>query len=273
LKYIKDLIFEMSLIENNHKKTRNYHIKSVLKALRIIERLAESPTNLKTLEQELSLGKTTVYRFISTLKSFELVRQEPSTGLFGLGYKIVELSKKLEEQFPLLAVGHDYMLELHYLYDESVNLAVLEGTEILYVKFMESSKPLRMGARLGDRLPANCTALGKVLLSAKRNSELLMLYNHGQGLVKMTPNSITDFGEFKRELQKVRASGVAIDQEESIGGIKCVAGPIRDYNGTIIAAMSIAVPTHRAEEGKLEQFTRSLQEITKRFSQDLGYQE
>lgn len=252
---------------------RNYHVRSVVKALRITERLADGPASVKTLAQELSLGTTTAYRLLSTLKSFGFIRQDPNTGLFVLGYKILEFSKKIEEQLPLMRLGRDHMLELHSLYDETVNFAVLEGTRVLYAGFRESTKPLRIGVRLGDRLPAHCTALGKALLSGKSNRELTQLYNHGQGLVKLTPNSITDFGELKRELQKVRASGVAIDQEEATLGINCVACPIRDFNGKIVAAMSISVPVHRVEEGRLKQFAQSLRDIGKRFSQDLGYQE
>jgi len=268
----------MTSIKKNHKNNRTnhkYQIKSVGKTLRIIERLAESPTDLKTLVRELSLGKTTVYRIISTLKSFGFVRQLPSAGLFGLGYKIQELAIRTNKQLPLMRLGPQYMFELKSLYkvNENVNLAVLDGTEVLYIGFQESSQPLRIGARVGDRLPASCTALGKVLLSNKSDEELFRLYEHGQALVRMTPNSITDFEELKKEIRKVRASGVAFDQEEITLGIKCVACPIRDYNGGIVAAMSVAMPVQRAEKEKLEQIAGSLQEITQRFSRDLGHRE
>lgn len=250
-----------------------YHIRSVVKTLRILERLAEGPTKPQILAQELSLGITTTYRIISTLKSFGFVRQEPSDGRVGLGFKFLELSRSLQGQLSLISIGNEYMSELYSLYDETVNLAILEETEVLYVSVRESSKPLRIGARLGDRRPANCTALGKILLSEKSKKELLQLYEQGQGLVKSTPRSIVALDALERDLESVRASGVAFDREEATPGICCVARPIRDLTGRIVAAMSIAVPAHRSEPERLARFDRSLHDVTKRFSQDLGFDE
>jgi len=248
-----------------------YHIRSLAKALRILERLGDGPAKPQVLARELSLGITTTYRILSTLKSSGFVRQESSDGRFGLGFKFLELSNRLRAQLPLITIGSRYMAELHSLYDETVNLAILEKTEVFYVNVRESSKPLRIGARLGDRRPANCTALGKVLLSDLSRRDLLQLYEQGRGLVRSTPRSIADLGALERELEAVRASGVATDQEEATPGICCVACPVRDLTGRTVAAMSIAVPTNRSEPERLVKFAGSLKAAAERFSQDLGF--
>lgn len=253
--------------------TGNYHIGSVVKALRILDRLAESPASLKVLEQDLSLSTTTTYRIVKTLQSYRLIRQDQSTGLMSLDYKFQEFSNKLDEQLPLLRMGKRYLLELNSQYDETVNLAILEGTWVRYVGFMESTKPLRTGAHLGDRLPAHSTALGKALLSGKRNQEIATLYSDRTKLTAQTPKTICTLDELVAEIEKVRASGIAYDREEAVLGIKCAACPIRGQEAKIIAALSFSMPAQRAKGKRFGKMVASLQDAAVRMSDAIAAHE
>jgi IclR family transcriptional regulator, KDG regulon repressor len=128
--------------------------------------------------------------------------------------------------------------------DETVQLGILDGTDIVHISRTESSHPLRFITPIGRRYAAHTTGLGKVLLSALSDEQIAMLYGR-RPLVQPTPNSISSVADLKRELQRVRRQKWATDHEETLIGLTCVAAPIYDAENKMIAAVSISLPVAR----------------------------
>ena len=117
--------------------------------------------------------------------------------------------------------------------------------EIEYIERFESEMLLRVSIRVGTRFPAHCTATGKVLLAALSDAGLTQLYRGRGRLKKCTAASITSMRELKKALEKVREQGFARDSEETLIGVNCVASPIYNLKGEVVAAISISGPRER----------------------------
>jgi DNA-binding IclR family transcriptional regulator len=153
---------------------------------------------------------------------------------------------------------------------ETAHLCVLVDHEILYLDKVESPKTIRIASSIGGRNPAYCSAVGKALLAALPETELdSMLRRHK--LVAFTRNTIVTPAQFKAVLQQVRVNGYAVDNEEREEGLRCIAAPIRDHSGEIIAAMSVAGPAFRLLSSQDEVVARLVMTIAAELSAKLGY--
>jgi DNA-binding IclR family transcriptional regulator len=163
-----------------------------------------------------------------------------------------------------------YLKELVKLCNETVHLGVLEEGEVLYLAKEESSQTIRMISYMGKRAPLHCTALGKVLLtylSAEERKEIL----GEKALPRLTENTITDKRELEKELDKVREQGFALDREENEKDVRCIAAPIRNYQGEVIAALSISSPIFRIDKNAQNNLKEALIETSEKISKRLGY--
>ena len=254
-------------------KQSKYAIKAVIKALNILDLLGQKggDASLTLLSKKLSIGKSTTHRLLSTLEGCNFVRQDPVTRKYSLGVKILELASLLMDENMLLKVGLPHLIMLRDKCGETVNLAVLEEDKVLYVGKEDSFEPLRITVEVGRRVPAHCTALGKVLLANLSDEQLSKIFGNQEKLKKMTENSVSDLARLKAHLEKVRTEGLARDYEECIPGIRCIGAPIRDFTGRVIAAVSIAGPTVRMSEERMNSFIPLLFESANAISRELGY--
>jgi DNA-binding IclR family transcriptional regulator len=133
-----------------------------------------------------------------------------------------------------------------------VQLAILDHLSVLYIRIRESRQAVRMSSGLGSRAPAHCTSVGKVLLAYRSAETVGQVIENG--LTRYTQNTITEPAALTAELASIRARGTAIDDEEIEVGLRCVAAPIRDHSGHVIAAISVAGPVQRMTK-KLVQTT------------------
>jgi IclR family KDG regulon transcriptional repressor len=155
-------------------------------------------------------------------------------------------------------------------FHETVNLAFLDGNEVVYVDKVESVQALRMDLAIGRRVPAYCTALGKVFLAYQTEGEVHR-YCRETSFKSLTERSITSEKELIKNLDLIRKEQVAIDDREIDNGIRCIAAPIRDDSGSVIAAVSIAGPSIRLTIERLKTFRQPLLEVTRKISKKLGY--
>jgi len=198
------------------------------------------------------------------------VEQEPNNQRYQLGLKVIELGMAKLHQMDLAREATPYLKELVNQCNETVHLGVLEEGEVLYLAKEESSQTIRMISYVGKRAPLHCTALGKVLLaylSAEERKEIL----GEKVLPRLTENTITDKKELEKELSKVREQGFALDREENEKDIRCVAAPIRNYQGEVIAAISISSPIFRIDKNAQSDLKEALLETSKEISKRLGY--
>lgn len=244
---------------------------STQKALGILEILCEEgEKGVSELVKRVSLGKSNVHRLLATLNHLGYVEQDPATSKYFPSLKIYELGNAVINRTGLLPIVHAYLEELGKQFHETNNLAVLDRGEIIYIDKVESPESLRMDIKIGGRVPAYCTALGKVLLAYLGEPEIKKLMK-SQKFIPRTKKTVTSLEELKRNFQQIQTQGYAIDDEELYEGVRCIAAPIRNYSGKVIAAISIAGPSVRMNHDKLVQLREPILNTAKEISKKLGY--
>jgi DNA-binding IclR family transcriptional regulator len=243
----------------------------VTKVLRILETLQSSPTGLqlKNIAQLTNINKSTAYRFLAHLESEGYLFRDDA-GAYIVGPKLARLGSGVAYHATLRTVSRPVMQRLWVTTTETVNLAVLSGLDILYLDVLESSHSFRLVSQVGSRRPLHCTALGKAMLAflseAERDSALVSLR-----LEKLAPRTITSIPRLKKELEKVRQQGFAVDDEEAGVGSRCVGAPIFDQSGNIAAGISVSGPISRVDRGKLMEIAKAVREGAATISRNLGY--
>jgi IclR family KDG regulon transcriptional repressor len=226
--------------------------KSADRALQVLEYLATVPdgTTFSDIARSLSLPKSSTHELLSVMTERSFVELNPTTKKYRLGIRTWELGQAFVAHRDLITEARPVIGAISASLDETVQISVLDGFEEVYLDRVDSSQPLRVQAIVGSRAPAHTTALGKVLLSDRREGDLLTGLR-GHRLRATTENTITAPDQLIMELRWVRAYGFAVDNEEFATGLRCVAVPIRDHSGAIIAAASVAMPITRSGPDKL----------------------
>ena len=251
-------------------------VQAIERASRILAVLGESPQGLSLgdLAARIDLSKGTTHRLLSTLAYLDYVRQDTETKKYNLGFKLAELGNRLLNQIDFRTEARPLLVGLAERTKETVHMAILDQEEVLYIDKVEASyypSGLRMASTLGARIPAHCSAVGKVLLAALPEAKVERLIK-STGLPKRTENTITDFKKLHAHIQTVKKNGFAIDNEENEIGVKCVAGPIYDQRGQVIAAISISVPASRIQPGYLRTKLKDhVLQTAMNISQKIGY--
>jgi DNA-binding IclR family transcriptional regulator len=203
---------------------------------------AEEPElTLAELASRTAIPKSTVHRLAKVLVERRLLKR--TDGGFGLGIRLFELGELVAEQRDLRDASLPFLEELFELTHETIHLGVLEGNEVLYFVKIVGYKAFPLPTRTGGRWPAHASALGKVLMAFGPADPLQILPS--AGLKPLTPYTIIDSHRLQRELAIVRRVGSAIESEEAVLGNACVAAPIFDSAGHLVAAVSISGPPLR----------------------------
>lgn len=230
---------------------RGYFVQSVDEAMMLLEMLAASDElSLQQLASQMGVSKTTVYRLLSTLEHRGFVEQSLPTRKYQLGTKAFEVGSRYLTRIGLGVAIQPILEQLRQQTQETVNVAILRDGQVIYVNKVESEQTLRADLYVGRRVFAHCTALGKALLAWLDPAEVdTIIARHG--LPRLTKLTIDTRDRLNQELAEVRESGYALDDEEHIVGIRCIAAPIRDYSGRVVAAVSIAGPSARLSHRQL----------------------
>ncbi|MFC7340250.1 IclR family transcriptional regulator [Saccharopolyspora griseoalba] len=220
---------------------------------------------------QLGLPRTTVHELVGTLNERGyLMPTGRGSNKYRLGVRSFQLGAAYAERLDLAREGHAVAEEIAERCQETVHVGVREGTDVLYVAKVDSSHPVRMVSAVGRRLPAHCTALGKVLLAELPRTELDDLYAERE-LQAMTDQSITSGKALREELDEVAADGVAREYRESNESVACVSAPVRDQNGRVVAAMSISVPILRWNDETETALRELVREGATALSERLGH--
>jgi DNA-binding IclR family transcriptional regulator len=247
-------------------------IQSVARALFILDTLAETRGELALNEiaTRLALAKSTVHGLISTLRDFGYIEQSAFTGKYKLGIRLFEVGQIVAQGWEVRAVAAPYINKLLEELGETVHLVVLDRLEVLYIDKRESYRSLRIVSQVGMRLPAHCTGVGKVLLAHLEPEQRAEVINV-KGLARFTRNTLTDIKVLENELTRIRAQGYAIDNEEIMDSLRCIAAPIRDQTGKVISAISLSGPVSRLQGEWLENAILRVTETAEEISSGLGY--
>ncbi|MEV6796379.1 IclR family transcriptional regulator [Streptomyces sp. NPDC051320] len=233
-------------------------VPAVTRALDILELFLEGDGSLSApdVTRRLQLPRTTVHELLTTLAARAyLVPVPEQPGRYRLGVRTYQLGSRYAEQLDLAAEGQQVAREVAETCDETVHVAILEDTDVIYIAKVDSTHAVRMVSAAGRRLPAHCTSVGKMLLASLSEPELTARIS-GRELIAMTPNSLTDPAVLREALAGIRERGVAVEHRESNPDVSCVAAPVRNGAGRVVAALSISVPMIRwnaDRESELEQ--------------------
>jgi Transcriptional regulator len=250
---------------------QNSSIQVINKAADIIEQLATSENGLRLSEitDRTGLPKSTVHRILATLIDRHYIEKDESDSVYYLGLKFVEIASLYLNKIDLTTEATPIMHSLASRFDATCYLAILEDNEVRYLEKIEKFNSLRLYTSIGKREPVHCTALGKVLLASLPKSECDRI---GESLVynKLTPNTKTSYQELLLDIEFARKNDFAIDNGEHTFGSSCVAVPIRDYTGKVIAAMSLSGPG-LIQTNKMDILSRELQKSAEILSERIGY--
>src|SRR5579863_7029863 len=224
-------------------------VQSVERTLDILESLVElgSEVGLVEISQAVSLPLATVHRLLGTLIQRGYVKQNRQNRKYSLGFRALQMGSDMRQRFSLRLEARPFLQRLMQSCGESANLAVLDDGEVVYIDQAQSSRILRMFTQIGNRLPAHSTGSGKVML-AFSSPEVVEGILRRYGLSERTPHTITNTDHFRRELDQIRHQGYALDDQEHEEGVRCVAVPVRDESGQVVASLSISGPVTRLSD-------------------------
>ena len=244
---------------------------SVRNAARLLKQFnyREQELGVSELARRLGLGKSTAHRLVATLAAEQLLEQNRETGKYRLGLAIYDLGASVSAHFALHEAALPSMAQLRNATGETVQLAVLDGREVVYIDRLEGPASVRMFLEIGRRNWAHCTATGKVLLAYVPDDRLERLLA-GWELTRKTPYTITDHRLLREELLKVRRRGWADNRYESEINHLSVGAPVRNAMGDVVAAMSVAGPAKRMDPA-LDRVTMELLEAAAAGSRRMGY--
>jgi IclR family transcriptional regulator, KDG regulon repressor len=248
-------------------------INSLARGVEILRFLTDSagPVGVTDVAERLRVDPSTAYRLLVTLEAGGMVRQDPDTKKYGLGYGVLEVAHGLLGRLSVASVAEPHLLEIATATGESAHVAVLDGMRAVFVGRHSGAGILRVETTIGSSEPAYCTAVGKALLADHTLAELRRLLGE-HALERHTPQTITSVVELANELERIRRTGYAYDDEEMHPGVRCLACSVRDHRGRIVAAFGISMPASRLTREHLPALVRRIAEASAAISAELGYQ-
>jgi DNA-binding IclR family transcriptional regulator len=253
--------------------SNQYEIKVVGKAVRVLRVLSDGiPRTLTEVSQELDMNISTTFRLLATLANHNFLELDEPTGKYRLGLACLELARAYQTENELLRVAHPELEKLRDTTKETVHLAALDGLEIIYLEKLESLYAIGlMSSRVGKRAPAYCTGVGKALLSHV-DPEVIQANVEWSPLKPFNERTIVEVDELLAHLEETRVRGYALDEGEHEVEVRCVAAPIFDQTGKVVAAVSISGPRARMDPvAQNERLINLTLQTAQEISAKLGY--
>ncbi|WP_347551370.1 IclR family transcriptional regulator [Pseudalkalibacillus hwajinpoensis] len=245
-------------------------VKSAVRVLKIFELLVEYPDGLsmREISERLSLPQSSAFHLIKTLHERRYI-SVTNQKIYKLGPKLIQIGTKALENLDLTTEAEPHLRRLMENVEETVFMAVLLDQELVYVAKVDNRRSVRTSAQIGARKPLYCTGLGKTFLAnVTEHVRDQLLVN--EELTAITNKTITDVETLKDQLNQFKAQGYSIDDEENEEGLYCLAAPVFNVEGNIIAAISVAGPKERIYPRK-KTITEKLLHTSKAISESIGY--
>jgi DNA-binding IclR family transcriptional regulator len=257
-------------ISASARRSKSAPVGVVGKVIRILEHLNHSPRGL-LLREVVSLtniNKSTAYRFLSHLENEGYVFRDPN-GYYAVGPQLAKFGTAESHHATLCRTSAEVLEKLRTDTGETVNLAVLDRTEILYLSVFESRQTFRMVSEIGTRRPLHCTALGKAILAylppVQQKKTVAAIRFH-----RLTPRTVSSIEKLDEDLLKIRRRAYALDDEEAVLGARCIAVPIVTHKHSVIGAISISGPVVRITKRRVPDFAALLRTAAAEIAQRMG---
>ncbi|UOY00135.1 IclR family transcriptional regulator [Blastococcus sp. PRF04-17] len=259
----------MSIPDLDAASTSAGSAKALVKGLALVDLVADSgrPLRLVDLVEASGVPRPTALRLLEVLCRAEVLRVD-ADGRYGLGPRVAAWGQSFLDRLDLRSQAVDLMEELVDISGETCFLGVVDNQQVLYLAAVNSPQPVRPSARPGFRNPLHCTGIGKVLLSGMADADVRGLLV--PPLERRTENTITDPDAVLAHLARVRERGYAIDEIENEEGVRCVAAPVRDHTGAVIAGLSVSAPAYRFSTDDLHRLAPDVLRVTAELSRRLG---
>lgn len=244
---------------------RKYWVPALQKANDIVRMIADEPAKLKMADlcKRLAISKSSMFSLLQTMEALEWITLNPNnTYSIGVHYGIV--GNSYFQQYDLIEAFQRLAPATMERLLESIQLAQLNGSDVLYLAKETAPSPIQMVPVPGIRFPAHATGLGKVLLSYLKEEDLHKLYPE-EDLSALTPFTLRTKRELMAQIAEIRKNGYAIDLQEGVMGFNCIAAPVFPPKNEMTAAVSVSMPVHVWEEKK-EAALREIQELARRLS-------
>ena len=227
-------------------------VQSLVRALSLVNRLAEADEGVSLTEaaQQVGLSPSTAHRLLTTLEQERYVHFDAERRLWSVGVQAFVTGNAFLKTRSLVGAARPIMRALMQESGETVNLAVQDQGEAIYLSQVECHQMMRAFARPGGRVPLHCSSVGKALLSAMTDAELGRVL-HSRGLARVTVKTINTAAALRANLAEARARGYAVDDEEHAVGLRCVAALIFNENAECLAALSVSGPMARIPDERI----------------------
>ncbi len=244
---------------------------TVHKAFQVIETVSETGrAGINEISSKTGFPPSTVHRILTSLLEMGYVLQEPATKSYSLSLRFFELGSRVQEKFNVTPYARPYLLALHEETKESTNLVVLDNDAAVYLDHVNSDYGLQLFTKLGARVPLYSTGVGKAFLS-RFTAEQYAEYIKRTSLVPKTHNTFVGSDDLLVELEKIRRTGYAIDNEENEYGSRCVATLIYYHNENNAAALSVSGPAVRITPERYEEIANKVKTNAEKIAKRLGY--
>ena len=252
-------------------KERSDQVQSLVRALSLVNRIAESDegVTLTELGQQVGLSASTAHRLLTTLEQERYVRFDAERRLWSVGVQAFVAGSGFLKTRSLVPMARPHMRAMMEECDETVNLAVEEEAEAIYLAQVECHQMMRAFARPGRRVPLHCSGVGKALLSAMPDATLSRVL-HRVGLARVTVKTLSTTVALKADLEAARERGYAVDDEEHAVGLRCIAAVIFNENADAVAAVSLSGPLARIPDERIPLLGRLVRDKADAITGQLG---
>jgi IclR family KDG regulon transcriptional repressor len=229
----------------------------------------DEPTrSLTQIAETVRMSKTTVHRLLATLENKRFITRDQVTGFYRLGLRFIEMASLVLQDVELHRWAQPYLHKLSTQFGETVDLSILDGSDVIYLDVVESPQRLKLAAAVGQRLPAFCTASGKALLAFLPEDQIRKIL--GENLTRYTDCTPVSISDILSELRVTAERGYAVSEQEYERDINAVAAPIFDADHHPIASIAIVGPSFRLTKDRLPELGESIRRMTQLISNEVG---
>jgi DNA-binding IclR family transcriptional regulator len=239
---------------------------TLFRGLDVIEVVSEGPIALGELADRLGLTRSTTHRLASALVDRRYLTFVPRTG-YSLGPKLLELGYKVRDELDLPRVAAPHLERLALITEDTVHLGVLDRGRVLYLDKIPGKRRINISSRIGELQPVPSTGLGKALILDHDEDARINFFRAEKGSLRTS----LSLQEWLARMRSYTETGYAYDLEENEDQIRCVAAPIRDVTGRIIAAISVSSAAQYMNDQRMQSLVKDVVEAARRISEDLGW--
>jgi DNA-binding IclR family transcriptional regulator len=217
--------------------------------------------------EKIGINKSTVHRLLATLEANKFVERDPLTGMYSPGNRLLQVAFLTLEKNNLTDIASPYMQQLNEIFQETVTLSILDESDVVYLSVLESPQKIMLAAKPGQRLPAFCTASGKVLMAYSNDEVIQKIFN--SGLPEYTNTTVRDTEKLRQIFHKIREQGFSYSEQEYEEGVNAVASPLFGKDKRPLAAIAVVGPAYRMSIERMLEIGPAVASVAKELSKDL----